>query len=698
MKGRQTGVLDVAEGIAAPDGGTPPRSVARGGQTARRPRRILSVEQKVQFLRAYEASHERIRDFCAKHGLSTKSLCNWRWIYKTQGESGLAPKPNPRNRGGHGYRVYTPEDRRQAVESFKKSGVTREEFARMWGVSKNSLAAWVAAYQTKGPKGLEGRRPGRPRGTSTVPAAVRQEVVAVKRRFPDFGLRKVRDFLRRFYAIRVSAGSVRRTLKEAQIPPPPAAPKRRRKPPVIRRFERSKPGELWQSDITVLRLARHSQQAYLTAFLDDYSRYIVAWDLRLTQRQELVIETLLAGTSRFGKPEEVLTDQGRQYFAWRGKSHFQKVLAREGIAHVVSRAHHPETLGKIERFWETVGQEFWERVQPRDLAEARERLGHFIAHYNHFRPHQGIDGSVPADRFFGVDNAVRRELEAAMDENELAVALGHPPRKPVFLVGQIGGEPVSLHGEKGQLVIRTSEGTVHRIGMDDMGMPEESGHEQGGKDERDTTRDGSGHGGGARNGVVHGKSGEAAADPAGTQASAGVAAEAGDRGPGAVGGGHGGGAGAGAPDGLGAPGDVGGALLEAGVGGAPGDSAAPGVAAVAAGGVGYGGGTPQATEEAGKGGGDGGGGRGGPEAAQAADSGAGEQAGSGAGADRGAKGDAGESRTEPAGRAPGGEGEKKEGQAGTAKSGGDGWQPGCSDAPRSDGMSGPASPGGSASR
>jgi hypothetical protein len=43
------------------------------------------------------------------------------------------------------------------------------------------------------------------------------------------------------------------------------------------------------------------------------------------------MEALLEGVQRFGKPEEVLTDQGRQYFTWRGKGEFQKLLDREGI-------------------------------------------------------------------------------------------------------------------------------------------------------------------------------------------------------------------------------------------------------------------------------------------------------------------------------------------------------------------------------
>jgi transposase InsO family protein len=77
----------------------------------------------------------------------------------------------------------------------------------------------------------------------------------------------------------------------------------------VRRFERARPGELWQSDITSFLLTRHRQRVYLTVFLDDHSRYIVSHSLRTRQTSDLVTETLLDGIARFGKPKEVLTDQ-----------------------------------------------------------------------------------------------------------------------------------------------------------------------------------------------------------------------------------------------------------------------------------------------------------------------------------------------------------------------------------------------------
>jgi len=434
-----------------------------------------TAQEKAQALREFAASGLGMRAWCKRRGMSTATLCAWRRAYSQHGLEGLVLKRRKRSpkkpTTGGPHRQYTPEERRAAIDAFEKSGMTRESFSRLWGVSPATLSGWLRAYRERGPKGLESPWGGKRRGRQKkpVPAVVREEIVAVKQSRPWFGLRRIRDELARVLGVRVGLHQVRQVVAQEKLPS--AAPKKkvRRAPPRPRRFERARPRELWQSDITSYVLTRHSQRVYLTVFLDDHSRYIVSWALMLQQRSNLVCESLLAGIARFGKPKEVLTDQGRQYFAWRGKSRFQKLLIREGIAHVVARTHHPQTLGKCERLWQTVGNELWMRARPQDLDEARRRLGHFFDHYNHFRPHQGIGGLVPAERFFEVGSEARAVLERQMDANSLRLALGEAPRRPVFLYGRIGGEAVSLHGERGRLVIQHEGGQRREISMDALG-------------------------------------------------------------------------------------------------------------------------------------------------------------------------------------------------------------------------------------
>jgi len=457
--------------------------------------KVYTVQDKIQMIRRFEAEGAPIRDFCGRVGVSTSSFCRWLKAYKAQGEAGLEPAENSRNTGHKHHGPHSPDARRQAVEAFQKSGMGFEDFARLWGVAPSSLRKWVERYERLGPKGLESMY-SKKKGHRRLSQGVRQQIRKVREENPGFGLRKVRDYLFRFGAVKTSTGSISRTLREEGIARPKKKRGRRKYKPrkKVRRFERSRAGEMWQSDITTFLLARQSQRVYLTVFLDDHSRYIVSFALALQQRQELVIEALLDGIQKFGKPKEVLTDQGRQYFAWRGKTQFQGVLKREGIQHVVSRAHHPETLGKTERFWDTVETEFWERAHPEELSEARKRLDHFIAHYNHFRPHQGIDGMVPADRFFGAEDQVRKAIEETMEKNELYQAIGEAPRQTAYLVGQIGDQKVSLFGEKGRLVIQTSDGKRKEIGYDELGMDQAPAQEGG----RDGQAEGAGSEAGSR--------------------------------------------------------------------------------------------------------------------------------------------------------------------------------------------------------
>lgn len=425
--------------------------------------------QKQALLAAYASSGATMVDFCAQHGITTASLCTWRRRQKAEGDAGLAARRNARNAHGPHRGAYPPEQRRAAVEAFLASGQSLQDFAQIWGVSRKIFGIWVKRYRADGPRALEPRRRGRPRRVDAelapdavvgrrLAAPIRDLIERTKRRFPSFGLKKVAQFLFRFHAVKVSTGGVKRALVDAGLPPPVPVRKIRRAPPAVRRFERAKAMELWQSDITSFLVGRHRERGYLTVFLDDYSRFVVSFALHLQQKSELVLEALKDGIARFGKPREILTDQGRQYFSWRGKSEFQHLLHREGIRHVVARSHHPQTVGKCERLWETVKSELLDRVELEDLADARTRLAHFFAHYNHFRPHQGIDGLTPADRFFGIEDALRRMLEQQLSKHELGLALHEKPPPAVYLFGQIGDEQVALHGERGRVVIQTSGG------------------------------------------------------------------------------------------------------------------------------------------------------------------------------------------------------------------------------------------------
>jgi transposase InsO family protein len=344
-----------------------------------------------------------------------------------------------RKSGRGGGREITFEYKLLVVQE-RMRGTPADEVARVFAVSKAAVDKWSTAFRKHGPSALRSKRSG-PRPKRPPNPVIREHVVALKREHEPWGTRRIRDVLARFEAVGVSEQQVRRILHDAGlIEPPRPAPAREHGP---RRFERATPNQLWQSDIFTFRL-RRAERLYVCVFMDDHSRYIVGHALAHHQKSALVMEAFERALSSYGQPTEVLTDNGRQYTVWRGKTEFEELLARSGIHHIRSRPQHPQTLGKVERFWKTLWDEFLGRTVFAHAVDAQQRLVHYLTHYNFQRPHQALDGLVPADRFFKAAAHVRAEIERAIAANALRLALEQPMRKPFYVVGQLGDQRLSI--------------------------------------------------------------------------------------------------------------------------------------------------------------------------------------------------------------------------------------------------------------
>lgn len=170
----------------------------------------------------------------------------------------------------------------------------------------------------------------------------------------------------------------------------------------------------------------------------------------------------------------MLTDNGSQYKTWRGKSAFTKLLERRGIKQIVASPRHPQTLGKVERFWGTLWRECVQQAVFRDLDDARQRIGQFIDHYNFQRPHSGIDGLVPADRFFEAAPQVLATLRQRVEANAKELAQHGTPRKSFYLTGRVGESNISLHAEGERVLLTNADGTQEEVDLTAMGRREPS--------------------------------------------------------------------------------------------------------------------------------------------------------------------------------------------------------------------------------
>jgi transposase InsO family protein len=337
------------------------------------------------------------------------------------------------------------------------SGLSAIEVGELVGVGSGTIHKWRKDYADGGVQGLC-------RKASSIAirkqcSVLEEKIVARRRENPEHGVRRIRDDLRRHEGIDVSAEKVRTVVNDAGLGNAPPQPRRR--PPGVRRFERSCPNAMWQIDIFTFQLKR-MYPVYLIGILDDHSRYLTGWGLFRQQNADAVLEVLKGSIGQWGAPREILSDNGRQFVAWRGETRFQKVLRQQGVQHVRSAPQHPMTLGKIERFWQTIWREFLEEAVFASFADACRRLDHWIHYFNHQRPHQGLDGACPADRFYGIADDVEEAVKQGCQDNSLRLALGQESQPPLYLLGQLGGADVRVVRRGEEIEVKVGD-AVHEV-------------------------------------------------------------------------------------------------------------------------------------------------------------------------------------------------------------------------------------------
>jgi transposase InsO family protein len=358
---------------------------------------------------------------------------------------------------------YTVEEKLKLIQEFEKIGGSIQMFANLYGVNFKTLQTWIDRYRAEGETGLESKYGKR---KEEVPEAVKEEIVKLKQEHPTMGAHKISEFLKRNKFVKVYAAKVMEILKGNPTTALLIAQKapmhgNSGKDPVS--FERSKARQMYQMDIMTYML-KGLYRVYVIACMDDYSRYVVSIGLFRSQTSEKAVDVLRAAIERYGTPEEVLTDNGRQFYTWRGKSKFQTYVMKSGISHIRSRPYHPQTLGKVESLWRNMYQELFTKVPLPSFEEAEKKLKEWIEWYNYKRPHQGIGGLAPADRFFGVEKGMKEIMEkgAGMVKDALLI----DPRRikePIYLLGKIGGKEIKIIAKEGNITVEGLDGIEEKV-------------------------------------------------------------------------------------------------------------------------------------------------------------------------------------------------------------------------------------------
>ena len=363
------------------------------------------------------------------------------------------------------HRLFTAEQKLAVVEAYEK-GLKRGDVASMFDISGTTVGDWARAYKARGLAGLQGQRAPRPGKLSAKTEAAEKIIGELKRSTPEAGIAKMQGLLHRYGLLNLAKETVRRILRRNGHEPQVQRARRKNPPKQPRFFERAKPNDLWQTDIMTFML-KGQYRVYVIGFMDDNSRFIVGWGLYRFQTAAHVMEVFRGAIEKHGMPKELLSDNGRQYYTWRGKSAFTTMLLKMGIRHIRSRPYHPQTLGKIESFWRNILQECLARTPAQTFEEAQSKIREYIEYYNFKRPHQGIANATPSDRYYQVADQVRQMAEdntAKVEERGSPVGDYTPP---TYIVGNIGGKELRVVAKDAQVTLRDVVGETVKSGGSD---------------------------------------------------------------------------------------------------------------------------------------------------------------------------------------------------------------------------------------
>lgn len=303
---------------------------------------------------------------------------------------------------------FDQEQKLAVIEKGKEIGF--KEAAEIAGVHYTTVYDWQRELKSYGREAFlayEVKRPGR--GVKQISEKQEKLVLETWELNRGYGPGQVREQLRR-QGETISIRSVRRIMEANGYVPTTRKSER----PQWQRFEAGRPLELGQMDI--LQFFINKLQVYLLLLIDDFSRFILGWRMLEQTSIDTVIDLVRDATNRYGKIEELLTDRGFVFYSWRGVNRFERYLEAERIEHTHARAHHPQTLGKVEALNRRIKAELISRQHFSTLQEAETALKKWVDHYNYHRPHQGLGGFLtPAERFHGKADEVIADIVKGID-------------------------------------------------------------------------------------------------------------------------------------------------------------------------------------------------------------------------------------------------------------------------------------------
>jgi len=309
---------------------------------------------------------------------------------------------------------YSAGEKQEIIKIVLASEIGVNKTLKEIGLNKSTFYNWYYIYSEKGIDGLEPSKRTSKKQWNSIPQEEKNLIIELALDYPQLSSRELAHKLTDEQQIFISESSVYRILKTRGLITAPAhiflsaADEFSNKTGFVH--------QMWQTDFTYFKILGWGWY-YLSTVLDDYSRYIVHWELCDSMKSQDVKRTVdraIVKAKIVSKLRpRLLSDNGSCYIAGELKSYLKN---NYDMDQVHGRPFHPQTQGKIERYHRTMKNvvKLDNYYCPEELIAA---LGKFVNIYNNERYHESLKNLTPADVYYGRGELILIEREKIKQES-----------------------------------------------------------------------------------------------------------------------------------------------------------------------------------------------------------------------------------------------------------------------------------------
>jgi transposase len=303
---------------------------------------------------------------------------------------------------------YSASEKQEIIDIVVRSEIGVNKTLKEIGLNKSTFYNWYKVYSEEGIDGLAPSKRTSNKQWNSIPQEEKNLIVELALDYPHLSSRELAYKLTDEQQIFISESSVYRILKARGLITAPshillsAADEFTNKTGFVH--------QMWQTDFTYFKILGWGWY-YLSTVLDDFSRYIVHWELcegmKVQDVKRTVDRAIIKAKLVTKQRPRLLSDNGSCYIASELKNYLKE---NYNMDQVHGRPMHPQTQGKIERYHRTMKNvvKLDNYYCPEELIRALEI---FVNTYNNERYHESLKNLTPADVYYGRGEFILNERE-----------------------------------------------------------------------------------------------------------------------------------------------------------------------------------------------------------------------------------------------------------------------------------------------